>query len=294
MEVNLGHYRIFHQVCKTSSISVAAKNLFLSQPAVSRTIRMLEQGLGCQLFVRLPRGVQMTAEGETLYRYISQAMVNIEAGQDKVRRLAEYESGVLELGTTENALHYFLLPKLQAFRKQYPKVHIHVAGSSTRELLDMVRAGTVDLALIMEPLRNVTGMRISRLRSFQDAFIAGEAFSHLNNRIVSTRELCQYPLIGLEQGTSSRQYISDWFEAQGSSFEPEYSVRTSTLVMPFVESGIGIGLMPIDALMDRRFGAGLFEISLETPIEPRWLCLAVSDNAPTSALRRQFISYIQE
>ena len=158
----------------------------------------------------------------------------------------------------------------------------------------MAQAGKVELALVMEPLWDITGLKITYLRSFKDVFVAGPAFGVLAGRVLEPRELCQYPLIGLEQGTSARRHISQWFESLGLSYEPQYSVRTSTLVLPFVEQGLGIGLVAQNTLAAYGPESGLFEIALTHSPAPRRLCLVVPERAPLSSLGQLFAVYIWE
>ncbi len=288
MVVSLDYYRVFHCVAEAKSISLAAQRLYLSQPAVTRTIRKLEREIGCPLFVRTPRGVTLTAEGEKLAAHVLNAMNQLDTGEMLVRKLAVYGSGSLSIGTTENALAPFLLPRLKSFCAEYPGAHIHVTGGSTDDLLAMIRSGGIELALVMEPIGDTSGLDITPLRRYQDIFVAGEAFAQLRGEVLSAQDLTRFPLVGLERGTSSRRHISAWFEAQGALFEPQYSVRTSMTVLPFARHGLGIGTASLDVL-DATDAGGLFEIALSSPVPPRSLCLARSDSARRSALCQKFI-----
>lgn len=292
MNFNLEYYRTFYYVCKLGSTTKAAEALFLSQPAVSQTIQKLEDHMGCSLFMRTSKGMQHTAEGDILFQYVSKAFNMLLDGEKKVQRLSEYKAGELNVGTTETALYYFLLSKIESFRVRFPNVRIHVTGSSTSEIFRLVRTGTADLAVVMSPLEDTDKLTVQKVQSFQDIFVVGSSFSHLRGRLLSTQELAKEPIVCLESGTSARKHIDNWFDSQGVFFQPDYSVRTTTQVIPFVERNMAIGILPSVFAQNLINEGNFFQLQPETDIPSRQLYVIYRENYSASALRKVFINHL--
>lgn len=290
MDFNLEYYRVFYYVAKFSSITKAAEILYLTQPAVSRSIKKMEEHMGCRLFRRMPKGMLLTREGEVLYEHISAAFAEISAGEHKVYRYAGYETGELFIGATETALYNVLLPHLKTFRERFPNIRIILKGFTTDGLWENLKTAAIDVAFIVSPLPPEMNSRLFCLMEFQDVFVAGPEFSELRDRTLTPRELLDYPIVCLEHGTSARRHLDDWCKVQGLTLEPEYSVLTTTLALPFVENSLAIGVMPHDFIA--RSVVPVFQVSVTKPISLRQLYLAVNEEIPMSAVCREFIQSI--
>ena len=292
MDFNLEYYRAFYYVSKLGSTTLAAKALFLSQPAVSQSVQKLEEEMGCALFTRRHRGMRLTAEGSILYQHVIKAFDQFSEGEKRVHRYNELGEGELNLGATETALYLFVLPKIKSFRNLYPRVHINVTGSSTSETIRLVKEGTVDLAIAMSPFVGEEDLITKKVLDFHDIIIAGPAFAHLKERVISIKELANLPIVCPEKGTSARKHIERWFDSHGVFFDTDYSVRTSMLVIPFVENDLAIGIVPSIFV---RLSAGndkFFELRLEEEIPPRQLYVMYSKEFPASTLQNAFIRHL--
>ena len=129
MNVNLESYRVFYYVAKTGSFSQAAQELCISQPAVSQSIKQLESQLGGSLFYRLPRGVQLTSEGEVLYSYIAQGYEYFMMAEKKFLEMQQLDAGEVRIGASDMTIQFYLLPYLEQFHQRYPKVKIQVSNA---------------------------------------------------------------------------------------------------------------------------------------------------------------------
>ena len=118
MEQNLSSYRIFYVVAEKGNISKAAKELYISQPAISKSIQKLEDNLGVRLFDRSSRGVTLTPEGELLYTHVKSAFETLTVGEDRLRRSIALGIGNLSIGASSTLCKYVLLPYLKEFIKQ--------------------------------------------------------------------------------------------------------------------------------------------------------------------------------
>lgn len=186
MEQNLNHYKIFYEAAKTGNISKAAETLYISQPAVSKSITKLEQSLGQTLFIRSKRGVKLTAEGTTLYTYLKQAFESIDTAEKALRHASELGMGQLRIGVSTSLCKHILLSYLQDFIRENPHVKITIECNPTFETIQLLKQDKIDIGLICNtPLEK--GYHFSPLRSIQDTFVTTQTY--LDNLQVREGEL---------------------------------------------------------------------------------------------------------
>ena len=149
--VKLELYRVFREVAEAGNISLAAENLYLSQSAVSQSVKQLEQQLGTRLFLRSPRGVTLTEDGRLLFEYVRSAMGLLETGEDKLQQSRTLQAGTLVIGASDTVTSQFLLPHLDAFHRRYPNIHIRIISGRSYKVLGLLRAGRVDIAFASAP-----------------------------------------------------------------------------------------------------------------------------------------------
>ncbi|MBQ6812714.1 MAG: LysR family transcriptional regulator, partial [Agathobacter sp.] len=148
MNQNLSSYWIFYTVANAGNISKAAKELYISQPAISKSIQKLEESLNCKLFSRSSRGVILTDEGNLLYDHVKEAFETLNVGEDKLRRSIELGVGHLQIGVSSTLCKYILLPYLNEFIKQNPHISISISCQSTNETLRLLDENKIDIGLI--------------------------------------------------------------------------------------------------------------------------------------------------
>ena len=149
--VKLELYRVFREVAEAGNISLAAENLYLSQSAVSQSVKQLEQQLGTRLFLRSPRGVTLTEDGRLLFEYVRSAMGLLETGEDKLQQSRTLQAGTLVIGASDTVTSQFLLPHLDAFHRRHPNIHIRIISGRSYKVLGLLRAGRVDIAFASAP-----------------------------------------------------------------------------------------------------------------------------------------------
>ena len=294
LEFNLEYYRAFYYVAQLSSITKAAQALFLGQPAITRSIRLLEEHLGCRLFNRTAKGMQLTKEGEALYRHVEKAFNELMSGESELQKLMNFQSGTLKIATTETALHFSLLPAMEQFHKNYPDVSIHLTGSTTPEAVDLVLSQRVDLALAVSPIDEAHDLQVTTLDQFQDIVVGGQAFrNELEGRILSAQELSEYPIVTVEKGTSARKNTDHWFHEQGVMFESDFSVRTTSSVLPFVTRNLALGILPEMFARDLLASGELFQVMTLKSLISRKIILFHQNPKGLSRLCCRFIELIK-
>lgn len=207
MNISYEAYRVFYYTAKTRSFTQAANALGNSQPNITRIIKNLERELGCTLFLRNNRHVELTAEGETLYRHVSAAFEQLQAGEEALLRGGGLDGGILRIAATEIALHVFLLPVLSQFRGRYPGVHIRLFNGSTPAAIDELKNGLADLAFVTSPIDMTDKLRSTPLTDVQEIAVCGSAYRSLTGSPVTLEALAEYPMISLgADGSAYRLY----------------------------------------------------------------------------------------
>ena len=151
MSVKLELYRVFKEVAEAGNITAAAQTLFISQSAVSQSIKQLEAELQTRLFARNSRGVTLTADGRMLYEYVRSAMGLLETGEEKLSQSRDLQMGHLTIGASDTVTSQFLLPYLDRFHRQYPAIHIQIISGRSHKVLGLLQSGKVDIAFASTP-----------------------------------------------------------------------------------------------------------------------------------------------
>ena len=280
-------YRIFYYAAKYQSFTQAANILGGNQPNVTRAVKNLEGALGCKLFVRSNRGARLTPEGEKLYAHVSLAFEHIQAGEDEIAANQGLESGVVTVAASEVALHCCLLPVLKAYRARYPGVRIRVSNHSTPQAIEVLRDGLADFAVVTMPQHLPKTLRRHKLMEVRELPVAGAAFRSLQGRTVPLRELAGCPLVGLGPHTATFDFYSRIFSEQNLTFRPDIEASTADQILPMVKSDLGVGFVPEALAREDILAGNVFELSLDTPVPKRPVCLLKQENQPLSIAARE-------
>ena len=198
MDINYELYKVFYHVAATLSFSEASKRLFISQSAVSQSIKTLERKLDQVLFIRSTKRVQLTPEGEILLRHIDPAMDLIKRGESQLLD-ASSTGGQIRIGASDTICRYFLVPYLGRFHKAFPNAHIKVINQTSIKCVELLETGQVDLIVVNYPnnyLSNVSS--IKKIKTFRDVFIANPAYFNLKQQEIALEDLQQYPILMLQ------------------------------------------------------------------------------------------------
>lgn len=294
MDINYEHYRIFYYVAKYKSFTQAANALSNSQPNVTRSIKNLEQALGCCLFTRTNRQVLLTPEGEALYRHVAIAFSHLQAGEEEIAKGKGLDGGVLRIAATEVALHTVLLPVLKEFRSKYPSVHIKLINDTTPAAILDLQSNLADLAVITTPAEITGKIRKTVISSVQEAAVCGSAYPRLLQTPVTLAELTRYPIISLADQTATYGFYTQFFADHRLIFEPDIEAATADQILPMVKANLGIGFVPVAFLQEEDLGKSVFKIDLNEQIPLRTVCLLAPAEQPlgpaAKALEKALIS----
>lgn len=244
MDINFEYYKIFYYVAKYENITRAAAALGSNQPNVTRVMKLLESQLGCRLFIREARGIRLTEEGERLYSHVEIAYRHLMNAQEEIGGSAILGGGSVEIGTTETALHLFLLDALHDFRQQYPEVKIKIHNHTTPETIRQLTGGRVDFAVITMPYELPATVSGFPVLDFAEILVGGMRYQDLCKTSLQLKDIRKYPWIGLGRESATYALYKDFFIQHGVDFEPDMEVETSDLMLPLIENNFGIGFVP--------------------------------------------------
>lgn len=293
MNQNLNYYKAFYMVAKYKNISKAADALFISQPAISKSLSRLEENLGCTLFSRTSRGVSLTADGEILYERIREAFAAIEAGEEELRHRTELGIGQLRIGVSTTLCKYILLPYLQNFIRQHPHIRITIECQSTLHTIELLESGQIDIGLIGAPKHHGTLIFLP-LKKIQDTFVATQ--SYLDN--LSIREhtdsdlFLSATLMLLDEENITRQYINDYFYRNQIKTNQILEVSSMDLLIEFAKIGIGAACVIREFVEQELKESTLIEIPMAEPIESRSIGFAYSNSHKLSKSAHTFLNSV--
>ncbi len=288
MDVNFEWYKIFYYAAQSENFSEAARQLYITQSAVSQGIKNLENKLGVTLFDRNSRRARLTPEGKLLFSHISQAFNYIKTGEKKLAELHQLGTGEIRVGASDTVCKYYLIPYLREFNRRFPNIKIQVINRTSPQIVELLEKGSLDCGIITMPVRHPAIETIT-LAEVEDIWVASDKFKHLSDRTLSLPELIQEPLLLLEKTSATRQNLDRFFQKEGLMVTPEIELESVDLLLEFAKIGLGIAHMVRESAVPFIARGELFEISCHPPLPPRQLGMACVKNVPLSRAAEQFI-----
>lgn len=272
MENNLSYYNIFYTVAKNQNISKAAKELYISQPAISKAITKLEQNLNTTLFVRNSRGVKLTFEGELLFEECKTAFTAISNGESQIKKATELNMGNLKIGVSTTLCKYILLPYLKRFMIKYPNVKIEIVCAGTYEIIQMMELGSIDIGLVAKPSQ-MKKIEYFKMGNIQDTFVVSPNYLkrlQREQKFHSEEELWNKgTMMVLDKGNITRQYLDQFLNEKQLSYTNLLEVTSMDLLIEFSKIGIGIAFVIKNFIKDELRNNELVEVFTEYEIPQR-------------------------
>lgn len=290
---NLEYFKVFYYVAKYGSVTKAAGELAISQPAVSQALKQLERQLEVPLFYRAAKGVKLTSEGQLLYSYVEKGYGQIELGVKKIRQLQNLELGEVRIGASDMTLQYYLLPYLEKFHEKYPEIKVVVTNAPTPETLNILKEGRIDFGIVSTPFPEMTDLKVTAVREIEDVFVAGRRFIQYKNKTLDLQELEKLPLICLEQGTSTRSYMDDFLMQNHVAIQPEFELATSDMIVQFALRNLGVASIVKDFAKDYVEAGRLFELRFNKIIPKRRFCVVQNMKAPLSPASQKLLELME-
>lgn len=287
--MNLELYRSFYYIAKYGSISKAAENLYITQPAVSRSIKQLEDEMGCILFLRTPKGVKLTPEGELLYQYIEQAFNFISTAEKKINDTKNLLIGEVRIGVSDTLCKHYLIPYLKLFNTLHPAIKVHVVCPTTPGIISLLKGGSIDFGIINMPI-NDESLDFKNIMEVQDCFVVGEKYRSLSHKMQPLKEIAGHPVLMLEKTSNTRHYIDRYFKDNNITLTPAFELGNMDLLVHFARYDFGIACV-IRNFIDEEIEKGsLYEVRPIERIPPRSIGVAWLRDMPLSTASRELIN----
>ena len=293
MSVKLELYRVFKEVAEAGNITAAAQTLFISQSAVSQSIKQLEAELQTRLFARNSRGVTLTADGRMLYEYVRSAMGLLETGEEKLSQSRDLQMGHLTIGASDTVTSQFLLPYLDRFHRQYPAIHIQIISGRSYKVLGLLQSGKVDIAFASTPQEGASLETFPCLAT-HSIFVAGAEYPCDFDHVYTLEEIARFPLILLERKASSRLYLEKYFLQNGLHLNPEIELGARSLLVDLAAIGFGVAGVTEEFVRRELESGRLRKLRTSFDIPPRSVDLCVLRDVPLTSAAQRFSDFIRE
>ena len=293
MSVKLELYKVFKEVAEAGNITAAAQALFISQSAVSQSIKQLESELHTRLFARNSRGVTLTGEGRMLYEYVRSAIGLLETGESKLSQTRELQMGQLTIGASDTVTSQFLLPYLDSFHRQYPAIHIQIVSGRSHKVLAMLQSGKVDIAFASTP-QEASSLELHPCFDTHSVFVAAADYDCDFDHIYTLQEIAAFPLILLERKASSRLYLEKFFLHNGLHLHPEIELGARSLLVDLARIGFGVAGVTREFVRDELESGVLRQLKTSFQIPPRSVDMCVLRDVPMTAAAQRFFDFVKD
>lgn len=291
MDINFELYKIFYHCAENKSFSAAARKLYISQSAVSQSVKQLENQLGVPLFFRKSRAIQLTSEGEMLFSHVSQAFNFLKAAEAKLQEIEGLHSGEIKIGVSDSICKYFIMPYIEKFSRLYSGVAIKIINRTTPQLLEVLKNGLVDMVISTLPVDKDI-FNSTQFIKVNDIFVASEKFSELKNKEISLFELNRYPLLMLQSDSSTRKAVDAFFAEKGLTCSPEIELESLELLIEFAVIGTGIACVLRESALEHINKGQLFEVNIREKLPARDIGIVSMKNVLLSKAVKTFIEIL--
>lgn len=283
-------YKVFFQVAENGNISKAAKALFVSQPAVTKSIKILEKELDVVLFLRNAKGVTLTREGEILYEYVREAFEQLEQGERRIRQLKDNAYGSIRIGISNILCKYYFIPFLKEFHEKYPKLKIEIVNRTSPETLDLLESGRIDCAIISD-VGSKGIYNYIELMEIQDTFVGK---TKPPKEIMDLKDLEQYPLLLLEKKNATRASFDEHFLNHQVNARVDIEISSMEFLIEFAKIGLGVSAVIRDFVNAELENKSLYEWKIKPMLPKRSVGLLYKKGDPLSIATKTFIDFMKE
>lgn len=287
MDINYELYKVFYFVAKTLSFSDASKELFISQSAVSQSIKVLEKRLNQNLFIRSTKKVKLTKEGELLYKHIEPAINLIHRGENQILETHSLNGGQLRIGASDTICRYFLVPFLNDFHKKYPLVHIKVTNGTSLQCVELLESNQVDIIVTNSPNKRLNTMHnIKTIKDFSDVFIASKDLLDHNEVELTLEDLLKHPILMLEKQSTTSEFLHGLFLQHQLDLVPAIELSSNDLLIDLARIGLGIAFVPDFCVKDTK---DLVVIKTTEKLPKRKLMVVYNETIPLTVASQYFV-----
>lgn len=292
MNVNLELYKAFYYVGKNKSISKAADELMISQPAISRSIKTLEGQLNVNLFIRKRDGVELSEAGLLIFDKVKNAIMLIENAENEISSFKKLNFGYINIGASKTILHEFLMKYITEFHKEFPNIVIRVYTDKTSLLIKKSKIGLIDIIFTNLDDNDYSDFENVRLIKINDCLAVNESYSNLKDKVISNNELEELPFILLTKGATSRNIFDNVCNKNDIRINPIMEFGSNSLVKEFTLSGFGVGLLTEEFVKDEIKSEKLIKLNTKLNLGSKYIGMLYTKESINYAAK-EFISHIK-
>ena len=288
--VNLELYRVFYTVAKCGSLTRAADELFISQPAVSQAIKQLEGQLGTPLFNRTHRGMELSDRGgKQIFDIVARALAELDEAENKLKEINSTATGTIRISASDTIFSYVVIDKIAEYHEKFPDVKINLINCITTETLDLLKNNKCDIAFLNLPVDDKDINLTSVIMPLHDTFVANKNYAALAEDVQPLKSMHDYPLLMLDQNTVTRKAIINFSHSIGVHLHPEVECGSLELMIQLAKNGVGIACVPKEYVRrELNDDKTLFEIRTEPALPARSIGIAFPKNQPISYATEEF------
>ena len=291
MEIKVDSYKIFESVARNESISKASEELFISQPAVSQSIKKLEETIGGALFNRNKFGVSLTSEGKIFYEHIKKGLDYIENGERIFSSLKNLEIGTIKIGASATVTKHILMPYLKEFHKTYPNINIEIVNHLSSTLVAMLKNGLLDLLILNLPMQDSTDLIIHPFTQVQDVFCASPEYLD-TNKDYTLKELSNYKLITQKRPSNTRTFFDNFLKSNNVKLIPAVEAVSFNVVCDLTKIGFGYSYLTKEFVSDDLKNGLLVQLKTDIIPQKRDIGLVLYKNTHTTFASQKLIDLI--
>ena len=292
MKTNLELYKTFYYVAKNRSITRAANELMISQPAVSKAIKVLERDLDTTLFNRNKDGVTFTNAGEILYNKIKRAMELIISGEEDINSLNNMESGTIHIGAGNTIMQRYLMPYIKEFHELYPNINVIVHTVVTPELIKRAQLGLVDIVFTHLPNDIPDNFNITKIKKLHDIFVVNKD-SKYKDKIINKKDLRTLPLVLLPFSASNRMNFNKFCRTNNIIINPLMEIGNDLIIEDCALNGLGVGLVVREYVQSKLDNNELFELRTSFDLKEKDLVYLIDSNRTNNIIVNNFTKLLK-
>jgi DNA-binding transcriptional LysR family regulator len=289
MNIDLELYRIFYIVAKNKNMSKASEELHISQPAISQSIKKLEDQLGGALFLRSNKGMELTEEGNMFYNYVKGALELINNAENEFTSFKDLSKGEIKIGCSTTLTKLILVDTIKEFHKDYPNIIINITNDLTSNLVNDLKLGKLDFIIFNESNIKESNLNLEKIKELRQGFVYNP--DYFKDTVSNFNDLNNYPLILQKKESNSRKLLDKLALNENVLLNPKMEVVSQELVNEFTSIGLGIGYSIID--LSIRNHSNLKELELNKKIPSINIYLATNKNVSLTFASKTFIKYLK-
>ena len=287
MNIDLELYRVFYVVAKNKHMTKASEELHISQPAISQSIKKLEEQLGGALFLRSNKGMELTEEGKMFYDYVKGALELINSAENEFTSFKDLSKGEIKIGCSTTLTKLVLIDILKDFHLDYPNININITNDLTSNLINDLKLGKLDLVIFNESNIKETNLNLEKIKELKQGFIYNQNF--YDDNVNSFDDLNNVPLILQKEEANSRKLLDYIAIKNNVILKPKMEVVSQELITEFTNIGLGIGFSIID--LAKKYD-NLKELKINKKIPNINIYLATNKSVSLTFASKTFIKYL--